>query len=208
MAIELWFAFFVASALLLIIPGPTVLLVASLALRGGRKTAKFTVPGVVLGDFVAMSVSLAGAGAILAASATLFTVMKLAGAAYLFWLGYKLWRAEPQLTETGNPSHTATGWNMFLNCFVVTALNPKGIIFFVAFVPQFVDVTQPVLPQFLVLQATFLALAAFNVAVWAILAGQLRQHVRRPSVLKTINRLGGSLLIAAGMMTATMRRVN
>ncbi len=182
------------------------MLVASYALRGGRGTARFTVPGVVLGDFVAMSISLAGAGAILATSATLFTVMKLAGAAYLLWLGVKLWRAEPELDEASRPKLNETRLKMFFNCFIVTALNPKGIIFFVAFVPQFVDTNLPVFPQFVVLQITFLVLAAINVAIWAIMAGQLGQQIRRPAVLKTINRLGGSLLIAAGMMTAALRR--
>lgn len=182
------------------------MLVVSYALRGGRKTANYTVPGVVLGDFVAMSISLAGAGAVLATSATLFTAMKLAGAAYLCWLGIKLWRAKPELDEASRPKLNETGRKMFLSCFIVTALNPKGIVFFVAFVPQFVDTSLPAFPQFALLQATFLALAAVNVAIWAVLAGQLGQQIRRPAVLKTINRLGGSLLIAAGMMTAALRR--
>ena len=92
MSFELWMTFALASAALLTIPGPTVLLVVSYALGGGRRTGWATVPGVTLGDFTAMTVSLLGAGAILAASATLFTVMKLAGAAYLVWLGIQLWR--------------------------------------------------------------------------------------------------------------------
>lgn len=90
MPFELWLAFAAASAALLAIPGPTVILVVSYALGQGRASGWATVPGVTLGDFMAMTVSLAGAGAVLAASADLFLVLKLCGAAYLIWLGVKL----------------------------------------------------------------------------------------------------------------------
>ncbi|MBO6785197.1 MAG: LysE family translocator, partial [Alphaproteobacteria bacterium] len=99
MSLELWLAFTAASAVLLAIPGPTVMLVVSYALGRGRASAWATVPGVTLGDFTAMTVSLFGAGAVLAASADLFTALKLAGAAYLVWLGIRLWRAPAALPE-------------------------------------------------------------------------------------------------------------
>ena len=99
MSLELWIAFVAASAVVLTVPGPTVMLVVSYALRRGRATGWATVPGVALGDFTAMTASLLGAGAVLAASATLFAVLKYAGAAYLIWLGIKLWRADPHLAD-------------------------------------------------------------------------------------------------------------
>ena len=99
MSIELWIAFTLASVVLLAIPGPTVMLVISYALGRGKTSGWATVPGVTLGDFTAMTASLLGAGAVLAASATLFTVLKLLGAAYLIWLGVNLWRAKPHLDE-------------------------------------------------------------------------------------------------------------
>jgi homoserine/homoserine lactone efflux protein len=95
MPLELWLAFALASTILLTIPGPTVTLVVSHALAGGRRTGLATVPGVALGDLTAMTISLLGAGAVLAASAALFTVLKLVGALYLVWLGVRLWRADP-----------------------------------------------------------------------------------------------------------------
>jgi homoserine/homoserine lactone efflux protein len=171
MSLELWVAFFVASTALLAIPGPTVMLVVSYALGHGRSSGWATVPGVTFGDFSAMTVSLLGAGAILAASATLFTGLKLAGAAYLIWLGIKLWRSKPELYSLQDTGVSQPKSSMFWNAYVVTALNPKGIIFFVAFVPQFVDPTTAALPQFIILEATFLALAAANVVIWAVLAG-------------------------------------
>lgn len=211
MSFELWFAFAAASAALLAIPGPTVMLVVSYALGHGRASGWATVPGVTLGDFTAMTVSLLGAGAILAASATLFTVLKLAGAAYLVWLGIKLWRAEPRLDDVKTISGGAISGGepasaMFRNAFVVTALNPKGIVFFVAFVPQFIDPATAALPQFAILEATFVAMAAANVAVWAVLAGHMRSRFKRPETLKLVNRIGGSFLIGAGLLTAAVRR--
>ncbi|MDT8343962.1 MAG: LysE family translocator [Thermohalobaculum sp.] len=207
MSIELWLAFALASAVMLAIPGPTVMLVISYALGYGRRSGLATVPGVTLGDFTAMTVSLAGAGAVLATSATLFTALKLAGAAYLFWLGLKLWRAAPQpVGVPGGAQVPGDLRRMFWNSYAVTALNPKSIVFFVAFVPQFIDPAAPLLAQVVILEATFLALAALNIALWAVMVGAMRARFRRNSTLRLVNRLGGGLLMAAGALTAVVRR--
>lgn len=206
MTFEIWIAFAIASATILAIPGPTVMLVISYALGRGRQTALATVPGVTLGDFTALTVSLLGAGAVLAASATLFTIMKMAGAAYLVWLGIKLWRAEPDLAEDIAKTSDKSQMSMFWSSYLVTALNPKTIIFFVAFVPQFVDASAKLLPQFVILEATFLTLAALNITLWALLAGNMRKRFSHPKTLKRVNRIGGSFLIGAGLLTATIRK--
>jgi threonine/homoserine/homoserine lactone efflux protein len=205
-SLELWIAFALASAALLAVPGPTVMLVVSYALGRGRSSALATVPGVSLGDFTAMTISLAGAGAVLATSASLFTVLKLLGAAYLVWLGIQLWRAGDTLGAITGVKSKADRRRMFWNAYVVTALNPKGLVFFVAFVPQFVDPAAPLLAQFVIPEATFVTLAAVNVAIWALLAGQMRARFQRPAALRLINRIGGSFLIGAGLLTAAARR--
>lgn len=204
MPLELWIAFTLASAVLLLVPGPTVMLVVSYALGRGRTSAWATVPGVTLGDFTSMTISLLGAGAILAASATLFTALKLAGAAYLVWLGLRLWRSAPALRDA-RPSSLDTR-HMFWNSFIVTALNPKGIIFFVTFMPQFVTTEKPVLPQFAILVATFLVLTVVNVALWATLAGEIRSRFQRPAMVRLVNRVGGGFLIGAGFLAVVARR--
>ncbi len=207
MSLEMWLAFVAASWVLLMIPGPTVMLVVSYALGRGKHTGWATVPGVALGDLTAMTVSLLGAGAVLATSANLFMVLKLFGAAYLIWLGIKLWRSKPA-PEVLPEAEAGTSWSMFWNAYVVTALNPKSIMFFVAFVPQFVDPAGPVFVQFAILEVTFVTLAAINVAIWAVLAGQLRQAVSSQSALRLINRLGAGFLISAGVLTAAVRHAD
>lgn len=208
MSLEHWLAFVAASAVLLAIPGPTILLVISYALGHGRKAATSTVAGVALGDFTAMTASMLGLGALLAASATVFTALKWIGAAYLIYLGIKLWRAP---VSTGVVNDAAEVPNekplrIFLHTYVVTALNPKSIIFFVAFLPQFLDTTRPVLQQMIIFEVTFLVLATINAALYGILASMARQTIRRPSVQRTVNRVGGSLMIGAGLLTAGWRR--
>lgn len=207
MSFEIWLAFAVASAILVAIPGPTVMLVVSYALGGGRRTAWATAPGVALGDFTAMTLSLLGAGAVLAASAALFTGLKLVGALYLIWLGIQLWRSggRPGSAAAGM---TASNGRMFRDAFVVTALNPKGIVFFIAFVPQFLDATTPTLPQFAVMEATFVGLGALNAVLWALLAGTMRQRLANASAIRLVNRLGGTVLIGAGLLTAVARRAS
>jgi len=206
MSFEIWIAFSLASAALLSIPGPTILLVVSFALARGRSSGWATVPGVALGDLTAMTTSLLGAGAILAASASLFSILKLVGAGYLIWLGLKMWRNDGDLGEIKSARTSQSNWAMFRSAYIVTALNPKGIVFFIAFVPQFIDPTQPTLPQFTIMITTFVGMATVSISLWAFMAGTMRARFERPETLKIANRLGGSFLIGAGLLTATLKR--
>jgi len=207
MSIEHWLAFTAASAILVAIPGPTVLLVISYALAHGRKSATATVLGVGLGDFTSMTASMLGLGAFLLTSATLFTVLKWIGAAYLIYMGVRLWRAPVGPANAAEAKETAETkpWRIFLHAYVVTALNPKGIIFFIAFLPQFLNTAQPLLAQMLVFEVTFLVLAITNASLYASMASAARQTIRRPVVQRTVNRVGGSLLIGAGLLAIGWR---
>lgn len=207
MDFQIWLAFVTASIALLLIPGPTVLLVLSYAISQGKRVALATVAGVALGDLIAMSASLAGLGALVLASATLFTVLKWVGALYLIYLGVKLFKSAPtaslgdldQVTETNAAS-------VFGHAAAVTALNPKSIVFFISFVPQFVVADQPLVPQFAILVSTFVGLAAVNALAYALLADRLKAKIARPSVLAWFSRIGGSALIAMGVVTAAFKR--
>lgn len=208
MSFEHWFAFAAASAVLLAIPGPTILLVISYALGHGRKIAGATVAGVALGDFTAMTASMLGLGALLATSAAIFTVLKWVGAAYLVWLGVKLWKA-PVGNDSGSTLETSPAerpLRIFVHTYAVTALNPKSILFFVAFLPQFLDLSRPLFAQMAIFETTFLILATINAALYAWLAAAAGSTIRKPNVRRIVNRLGGSLLIGAGLLTAGLKR--
>ena len=205
MTLAHWLPFAIASAILVAIPGPTVLLVVSYALGHGRRYALATTAGVALGDFTAMTASMLGLGVILAASATLFSMLKWVGAAYLIYLGIKLWRAPVMDADAADTSETRTG-RIFAHAYAVTALNPKSIIFFVAFVPQFIDARTAALPQIVVFEATFLVLATLNAFSYALLAAAARKAVRNARVQRAVNRTGGSLLIGAGLFAAAWKK--
>jgi threonine/homoserine/homoserine lactone efflux protein len=205
MALDHWLAFVATSAVLLAIPGPTVLLVISYALGHGRRSASSTVAGVALGDFTAMTASMLGLGALLATSAALFTVLKWVGAAYLVFLGVKLWRAPVAEAAVDAAAPIARPGRIFLHAYAVTALNPKSIVFFIAFLPQFLDGARAVLPQLVIFEASFLALATLNALTYALLASAARRTIRKPRVQRTVNRTGGTLLIGAGALAATWR---
>jgi len=207
MTIEAWAAFAAASAVLLVIPGPTILLVVSYALGQGWRTALPMAVGVALGDFTAMTLSMLGIGALLAASATVFTALKWVGAAYLIYLGIKLFRAGGRLDA--EPRTDATpALRMMAHAWLVTALNPKSITFFVAFLPQFLDRNADFLTQMVVFESTFLVLAFLNAFGYALVASRARALVRNERAIRIFNRAGGTLLIGAGVATVAVRAGN
>ncbi len=207
MEFHVWLAFASASIALLLIPGPTVLLVLSYAISQGKRVAVATAAGVALGDLVAMSASLAGLGALVLASAELFSLLKWVGAAYLIYLGIKLYRsaATASLDPVEDVADAAAG-RVFAHAAAVTALNPKSIVFFIAFVPQFINPQATLLPQFGILIATFVGFAALNALAYALLGDKLRQRIRHPAVMPMLTRLGGGALVARGVATAAIRR--
>lgn len=206
MPIETWFAFVIASTAIILIPGPTVMMLIGYGLSKGRGVAVFTMPGVALGNLVSISLAFAGVGALLAASATLFTILKWVGAAYLIWLGIGLWRSEAKLDEDGTAKKTEKPFKVFLHAFTVTALNPKSIAFFMAFLPQFVNASAPLAPQYLILTLSWVMVSVIFDSLYALAAGTARETIRHPGLLKNVNRVGGSVLIGAGVAMATMRR--
>ena len=207
MSLETWLAFTAAASILLIIPGPTILLVVSYALGQGWRTALPISIGVAVGDFTAMTLSMLGVGALLAASATVFTVLKVIGAFYLIYLGIKLFRAggalkaEPRLDAVSSAKMMAHAW-------LVTALNPKSITFFVAFLPQFIDRSGDFLTQMLIFETTFLTLAFANAFGYALIASRARELFSSPRAITIFNRTGGTLLVGAGIATVAMRSGN
>jgi threonine/homoserine/homoserine lactone efflux protein len=204
-SLELWLAFVAAATVMILIPGPTTLMVMGHTVAGGPRIGALSLIGVVLGDVCAITLSMLGFSALLAASAEAFVAMKWIGAAYLVYLGLKLWRAPPvELTPAGTGKSSAR--EAILQTFVVTLLNPKGILFFAAFLPQFIDPARPLWPQVAILTLTMNVLAAGIQGCWIIMMGRARNRIVTPRTLRLMNRTGGAMLIGAGMLTATLKR--
>lgn len=206
MPLDTWLTFVAASTLLLLIPGPTILLVLSYAISQGRRVAVSTAAGVAVGDLVAMTASLAGLGALVLASATLFTLLKWVGAVYLVYLGVKMILSARDAEFALPEADAISARRTFSHAAAVTALNPKSIAFFIAFVPQFIRPEAALLPQFAILIGTFVALATINALAYALLAGSLRDRLARPGIIAWLTRAGGATLIGMGILTATLRR--
>jgi threonine/homoserine/homoserine lactone efflux protein len=194
-----WLAFLVASLLFIQVPGPSLLFTIGRALTVGRREALLSVVGNALGLLAQVALVAVGLGAVVAASATAYTVVKVAGAAYVVWLGVQAirHRADARLAmEADTP--VRRGHPVRIG-FTVGSTNPKTIVFFVAFLPQFTDPGGPVAVQTLVLGAVFAAMAVASDSVWALAAGRARDwFARRPSRLDGLSTAGGLMMVGLG----------
>ena len=208
MPFDLWLTFVVASTALLVIPGPTLMMVLSYAMTQGRRVAIASALGVATGDLIAMTLSVIGLGALFLTSSLAFTVLKWVGAVYLVYLGLRmLWSARsPAETTLMNKPDGQRAGKVFRDLTTVTALNPKSNTFFVAFVPQFIDPAASFAPQASILIATFVTIAGINALVFALAANAMRSRITRPSVQMWLTRVGGATLVGMGLLTATLRR--
>lgn len=191
-------AFVLASAILVVIPGPTIVMVVGQALA--------SVAGVGLGDLIAASLSLAGVGALLATSAGAFAALKWLGAAYLITIGIRMWRSPVSFAAEAATVVETRRRIVFRDAFLVTLFNPKGIVFFVVFVPQFIDQAKPYAEQATLFVGVFVLLGIVNAYLYALLATTARGFIRRPRVLKAATRTGAACLIGAGVLSAFARR--
>lgn len=209
MPLHTWLAFVGASVILLLIPGPTMLLVIGDALANRGRSVWSTIAGVAAGDTTSMSISLAGAGALLAASAAAFTALKLVGGTYLVYLGAKSMlnarRLHGDAAQAALPGRRKSARQRFVSAWAVTALNPKGIVFFVAFVPQFISPDHGFVLQCAILLPTFVLFASANAALFALAAGRLSNRLTSAAAQRRIGYAGGAVLLGAGAVTLGMQ---
>lgn len=207
MPLDLWIAYVAACAVILSIPGPTILLVLSYSLSQGKRATLPAITGVALGDALALTLSLAGLGALLSASAFWFTLVKMVGGGYLIYLGIRMILSKHSITDLQSIDNRHDRRSIFLSCFAVTAMNPKSIVFFIALLPQFISGDHAIGPQLWILGATFLVLAIVACSLYAIFAASLRSWLWRPFAQRAFNVTGGSLLCGAGIWALMARRV-
>ena len=192
--------FALAAAVLIAVPGPSVLFVIGRSLALGRKGGLLSVLGNALGMIPQIVAVALGVGVALAQSVLLFTIVKFAGAAYLVFLGIQAIRHRGRSTTAADPSRSASAFRVLREGFIVGATNPKSLVFFVAVLPQFVEYTSGAIPlQLAILGAVFLLIALVSDSIWALVAGTARQwFARSPRRISTLSTTGGAMMIALG----------
>jgi homoserine/homoserine lactone efflux protein len=205
MHLSLWLTYLLATIILSLSPGPGVFSSLSSGLNHGFRMGVWNGIGMQAANFVLICVVSVGLGAMLLASETLFTAVKWVGVAYLFYLGIATWRAPARaFHEEKDGLHTAR--DIFLKGFLVNLTNPKGIIFYAAILPQFVDVQRPQAAQYAIFALTTLAVDAIVMAGYTALAAKVLRVMRDPARLRWVNRSLGGAFVAAGVALATFRR--
>jgi homoserine/homoserine lactone efflux protein len=207
MELSTWLAFFAASWAISISPGAGAVAAMSAGLNHGFRRGYITTLGLVLGIWTQIVVVGVGLGAVVAASGTAFLVIKWAGVAYLVWLGIQQWRAPAvPLATLAEDTPAVTARTMIFRAWVINALNPKGTVFLLAVVPQFLNLAQPLAPQYLVIAATLAFTDLVVMAGYTALAARVLRALKSESHLKAMNRVFGGLFVAAGTLLALFKR--
>ena len=207
MSVEVWLAFVAAALVMGLIPGPGVVSIVGYAVSSGRRVALISVAGLALGNVLAMSLSLAGVGVILAASALAFAILKWVGAAYLIGLGIVTIRRSRAAAANSYAERPPIGARTaFLGNAAIGTFHPKTIVFFVAFVPQFISPDASYLEQAILLTATFCGVLTITDTAYALAASRAGALLRSQTAHRWAGRAGGGFLIASGVATAAMRR--
>lgn len=208
MALETWLTFFVASWLISLSPGAGAISCMTAGMRFGYARGMWNILGLQFGILFVLVIVAAGLGAILAASTFAFTTVKWLGAAYLVWLGIQQWRA-PALPIDPDAQAVPTGGTpkqLVLRGFLVNATNPKGIVFMLAVLPQFIDPSKPQLVQYAICGGTLFFTDLVVMSGYTGLAAKVLRLFREPHHIRWMNRTFGGLFVAAGALLATFRR--
>ena len=201
-----WLAFVAMVGVLVVSPGPSVLLASSHAMKHGVPATLGTICGDLSANVIQMILASLGLGAIFLASAQVFEGMKWVGVLFLFYLGVQRWRAAPPELRRPHRSRPVSRLTLYWQGFTVSAANPKAVIFFAALFPLFLDAARPLAPQLMVLGGTFILLDGLSLYVYARFADRLNRSLAARGRMRWQNRLTGSLLIGAGVALAFVRR--
>ena len=205
MTLSTYLLYLAAVGLLIVTPGPTMLMTLTNAVNEGPGRALVSAGGALTASLGAMALSALGLGAVLAASETAFTVLKVAGAAYLVWLGIRTFRGGDALSPgAGVPVRAQR--SLFMQGLLVGASNPKALLFFAAFFPQFIDPAAPAMPQFVLLSLTYVVGDFLLLVAVAFGVGRVTGWLRQARVVRWINRICGSLFALMGGLLLLSRR--
>jgi threonine/homoserine/homoserine lactone efflux protein len=202
MSLELYLAYVLACAVITLIPGPTVTVIVANSLAHGPRAGLLNVAGTQLGLGLMMAILVVGLSSVIAAMAWLFDWLRWAGAAYLVWMGWKLLRS-PDMIHLQNPNSMPRG-GFLLQGFLVLMANPKALLWFGAFIPQFVDPTSNYVGQTILLGVTAMAVAAISDSAYAVLTGRAGAFLSKKRI-RLLSRLSGGFLIGGGIWLALTR---
>ncbi|MCB1913027.1 MAG: homoserine/homoserine lactone efflux protein [Rhodocyclaceae bacterium] len=203
MSFTVWAAFLLASVVIAVSPGPGAVICMSTGLRHGNAATLRVIAGLEAALLVHLAVVFAGLGAVLAASTTAFTIVKIIGAAYLLWLGIEKWRDPGEAVDGAGAAVTRS---LFLQGLLVNLTNPKAIVFMAALVPQFIDPHAVQWPQFAIMSVTTVVVDTIVMSAYAKLAARFAPLLRSSAALRTQNRVFGSLFVGAGAFLAASSR--
>jgi homoserine/homoserine lactone efflux protein len=196
MDLNTWLIYLLAATGLSLSPGPNGLLALTHGALHGRRKALYTIFGGALGFVCIIALSMFGIGALLKTSLVWLTVMKWVGGAYLVWLGILVWRSAPIGIEVRGSAQPRSGWSMFRQGALSALTNPKGLLFFTAFLPQFIDPARGLFVQFVIMAATFAAIEIATEVFIAGMAHRISPWLRR--VGRRFNQACGGMFIAIG----------
>jgi homoserine/homoserine lactone efflux protein len=197
MSLHTWLAYLVTAVGLSVSPGPNGLLALTHGALHGRHKALYTIFGGSFGFVSVIALSMFGIGALLQASLAWLTVMKWVGGAYLVWLGIQLWRAPPIGIEVHGSAQPRAGWSLFRQGALSALTNPKGLLFFAAFLPQFIDPARSLLAQFAIMAGTFAAIEIATEMFIASMAHRISPWLQR--VGRRFNRACGGVFMVIGV---------
>ena len=207
MEFSTWLTFFGATVLISLSPGPGAIAAMGAGLNHGFRRGQAIAFGLALGVWTQLLVVGVGLGALLATSATAFSVLKWLGVAYLVWLGVQQWRSPAAPISAGTAdAEPASRRQLLLRGWGVNALNPKGTVFLLAVVPQFLDLQAPLAPQYLVIGATLAFTDLVVMGGYTALAARVLAALKSEHHIKTLNRVFGSLFVTAGVLLASFKR--
>ena len=202
MTAEIYLAYVLACAVITLIPGPTVTVIVANSLAHGTRAGLLNVAGTQLGLGLMMATLVVGLSSVIAAMGWVFDWLRIAGAIYLAWIGWKLLRSPDSLAETRSAAAPRGGF--LLQGFLVLMSNPKALLWFGAFIPQFVEPKGNYVAQIVLLGATAMAVALLSDGAYAVLTGRAGAMLSRKRV-RLVSRLGGTFLIGGGVWLALMR---
>jgi homoserine/homoserine lactone efflux protein len=206
MDMHIYLAFVAATTIMILLPGPSVLLTVSHSISFGWQRAIATVAGETMGIAIQLAVASIGMASLLNGIAEVFELLRWFGAAYLVYIGVKQWRsASIPMELNGVPASKS---NLFVQGLVVTTFNPKSLVFIAAFLPQFIDTRLPIDLQLACIVPTFLAITFIATSGWALLAGNVRGFLKNQRAFQTVSRTAGGMLVMAGVGLAMARRGN